>query len=201
MRVAKSKHYEFNNEMFSAITHAFALGLAVVGTIALGIKGANSGSQLELISYLGFGISLIILYTASTAFHGFYFSKARHVLQVLQSLRRFHINRWLLPALLFDRDWRTIRDRLANCHLGALLWRHPLQAVLLESLQASGNHDLRHSRLALLNRHGATVASLRTDWLLVTGCWRVSIHRWRYAVPAKRHPLHPCHLAPVCHSR
>lgn len=57
MRVAKSKHYEFNNEMFSAITHAFALGLAVVGTIALGIKGANSGSQLELISYLGFGIS------------------------------------------------------------------------------------------------------------------------------------------------
>lgn len=83
MRVAKSKHYEFNNEMFSAITHAFALGLAVVGTIALGIKGANSGSQLELISNLGFGISLIILYTASTAFHGFYFSKARHVLQVL----------------------------------------------------------------------------------------------------------------------
>ncbi|MFK5282160.1 hemolysin III family protein, partial [Lacticaseibacillus paracasei] len=50
MRVAKSKHYEFNNEMFSAITHAFALGLAVVGTIALGIKGTNSGSQLELIS-------------------------------------------------------------------------------------------------------------------------------------------------------
>ena len=83
MRVSKSSHYEFNNEMFSAITHAFALGLAVTGTIALGIKGANSGSRVELFSLIGFGVSLMLLYTASTAFHGFYFSKARHVLQVL----------------------------------------------------------------------------------------------------------------------
>ena len=83
MRVSKSSHYEFNNEMFSAITHAFALGLAVTGTIALGIKGVNSGSQVELFSLIGFGVSLMLLYTASTAFHGFYFSKARHVLQVL----------------------------------------------------------------------------------------------------------------------
>ena len=83
MRVSKSSHYEFNNEMFSAITHAFALGLAVTGTIALGIKGVNSGSQVELFSLIGFGVSLMLLYTASTAFHGFFFSKARHVLQVL----------------------------------------------------------------------------------------------------------------------
>ena len=53
MRVSKSSHYEFNNEMFSAITHAFALGLAVTGTIALGIKGVNSGSQVELFSQAG----------------------------------------------------------------------------------------------------------------------------------------------------
>ncbi len=33
MRVSKSSHYEFNNEMFSAITHAFALGLAVTGPL------------------------------------------------------------------------------------------------------------------------------------------------------------------------
>ncbi len=83
MRVSKSSHYEFNNEMFSAITHAFALGLAVMGTVMLGVKGINSGSQVELFSLIGFGVSLMLLYTASTAFHGFYFSKARHVLQVL----------------------------------------------------------------------------------------------------------------------
>ena len=83
MRVSKSSHYEFNNEMLSAITHAFALGLAVMGTVMLGVKGINSGSQVELFSLIGFGVSLMLLYTASTAFHGFYFSKARHVLQVL----------------------------------------------------------------------------------------------------------------------
>ncbi|WP_410175646.1 PAQR family membrane homeostasis protein TrhA [Lacticaseibacillus nasuensis] len=77
----RSPHYEINNEMFSGITHGIGLGAAIVGTIALGFKAG--GDPLRLITFLGFGIGLIILYTASTAFHGFYFTKARHVLQVL----------------------------------------------------------------------------------------------------------------------
>lgn len=76
-----SLHYTFNNEMMSATTHAIALGMAIIGTIALAFKGA--GSVTREISFIGFGVSLILLYSASTAFHGFYFTKARHVLQVL----------------------------------------------------------------------------------------------------------------------
>ena len=76
----KSHYYTFNNEMMSAVTHAFALGLAVVGTVALAFKATT---PLRLVSFLGFGIALIILYTGSTLFHGFYFTKARHVLQVI----------------------------------------------------------------------------------------------------------------------
>lgn len=82
MQMTKTNpHYEVNNEMFSGITHAIGLGAAIVGTIALGFKAGND--PVRLFSFLGFGLGLILLYAASTAFHGFYFTKARHVLQVL----------------------------------------------------------------------------------------------------------------------
>ncbi|WP_203624588.1 MULTISPECIES: hemolysin III family protein [unclassified Lacticaseibacillus] len=76
----KSTYYNFNDQMLSAVTHAFALGLAVVGTVALAFKATTT---LRLVTFLGFGFSLIILYLGSTLFHGFYFTKARHVLQVI----------------------------------------------------------------------------------------------------------------------
>ena len=155
MRVSKSSHYEFNNEMFSAITHAFALGLAVTGTIALGIKGVNSGSQVELFSLIGFGVSLMLLYTASTA----------------------------------------------NRHLGIMSWRHCLQTFLSESLQASGNDDLRCPRLALLSRHGSIVASFGPSRFLAASRRWCGLYRRSDALSAKRHPLHPRYLAPLCDSR
>lgn len=77
---ARSRYYTFNDQMGSATTHAFALGLAVVGTIALVMR---AHTHLELVTFLGFGLALITLYTASTLFHGLYFTKARSVLQVI----------------------------------------------------------------------------------------------------------------------
>lgn len=77
----KSRYYTFNNEMMSATTHAIALGMAIVGTIALGFRGADT--PIRLFSFIGFGCALILLYAASTSFHGFYFTKARPILQVL----------------------------------------------------------------------------------------------------------------------
>ncbi|WP_225047279.1 PAQR family membrane homeostasis protein TrhA [Lacticaseibacillus kribbianus] len=76
----RSRYYTFNNEMMSAVTHAFALGLSVVGTVALAF---HATTPLRLVTFLGFGLALMVLYTASTMFHGLYFTKARKVLQVI----------------------------------------------------------------------------------------------------------------------
>lgn len=81
MQLSKSNFYTFTNESLSATTHAMGLGMALIGTIALAYKG--QGSPTRLASFIGFGVALILLYSASTAFHSFYFTKARHVLQVL----------------------------------------------------------------------------------------------------------------------
>jgi hemolysin III len=77
----QNANYRFTNETLSATTHATGLGMAIIGTIALAFRAGNS--PLRLVTFIGFGVALILLYSASTAFHSFYFTKARHVLQVL----------------------------------------------------------------------------------------------------------------------
>ncbi|MCI1985938.1 MAG: hemolysin III family protein [Lactobacillus sp.] len=81
MQLSKSPYYTFTNESLSATTHAIGLGMSLIGTIALAVKG--QGDPTRLASFIGFGAALILLYAASTAYHSFYFTKARHVLQVL----------------------------------------------------------------------------------------------------------------------
>ncbi|CAR90254.1 Hemolysin III related protein [Lacticaseibacillus rhamnosus Lc 705] len=201
MRVSKSSHYEFNNEMFSAITHAFALGLAVTGTIALGIKGVNSGSQVELFSLLGFGVSLMLLYTASTAFHGFYFSKARHVLQVLD-----HSGVFILIAGSYLPYCLVAIGGKLGIGLLIAIWALCLGGIAY--------------KLFFLNRfkHLETMIYVVLGWLCLVGMvplWHhlgpvgflVASRRWcglyrrGDALSAKRHPLHPRYLAPLCDSR
>lgn len=77
----QNSNYRFTNETLSATTHATALGMSIIGTIALAFRAGDS--PLRLATFIGFGVALILLYSASTAFHSFYFTKARHVLQVL----------------------------------------------------------------------------------------------------------------------
>lgn len=77
----ETSNYRFTNETLSATTHATGLGMAIIGTIALAFRAGDS--PLRLFTFIGFGVALILLYSASTAFHSFYFTKARHVLQVL----------------------------------------------------------------------------------------------------------------------
>lgn len=81
MQISHSNNYAITNESLSATTHAVALGMSIVGTVALAFRAGNS--PLRLATFIGFGVALIILYTASTTFHSLYFTKARHVLQVL----------------------------------------------------------------------------------------------------------------------
>ncbi|WDF81586.1 hemolysin III family protein [Lacticaseibacillus pabuli] len=79
----KSHHYSVMNELWSAVTHGVGIMLAITALVLLAIKGALSGSVLETVALVGFGISLVVLYTASTLFHALYFTKARKVFQVL----------------------------------------------------------------------------------------------------------------------
>lgn len=57
------------NEIMSALTHGIGLGLSIAALVVLIIISSDSGSTLQIISFIIFGVSLILLYSSSTLYH------------------------------------------------------------------------------------------------------------------------------------
>lgn len=53
----------------NSITHAIGAGLSIAGLVILIIRAANRGDSWHMISFIIFGISLILLYLASAMYH------------------------------------------------------------------------------------------------------------------------------------
>ena len=77
-----AKNYAPLEEKWNVYTHALGLLLSVIGLILLIVKAINEGSLLRLISFSIFGVSLIILYAASTLFHNSKDPKRRRQLNI-----------------------------------------------------------------------------------------------------------------------
>ncbi|KRM95618.1 hypothetical protein FC19_GL001755 [Liquorilactobacillus aquaticus DSM 21051] len=71
------------NEIWSGITHGIGLILSIVALILLIVKAANGMETLNLVAFIVYGVSLMILYAASMFFHCLYFTKAQKVFRVL----------------------------------------------------------------------------------------------------------------------
>ncbi|UQS82782.1 hemolysin III family protein [Bombilactobacillus folatiphilus] len=80
-----TKVYRITNEIFSAITHGIGIILSIIGTILLMIKIFHQAhpSALAIVAYLIYCFTLIFLYLCSTLFHSLYFTRAKHVFQIL----------------------------------------------------------------------------------------------------------------------
>ena len=59
-------------ELYNVITHGFGAILSVVALVLMIYYSAISGSGIAIASSLVFGISLILLYSASTVYHAVY---------------------------------------------------------------------------------------------------------------------------------
>lgn len=70
MKVQKPlKNYNPLEEKWNVYTHALGLLLSILGFFLLISKAFSEGDLVRIISFIVFGLSLIILYTASTLFH------------------------------------------------------------------------------------------------------------------------------------
>jgi hemolysin III len=59
----------YHGERLNSLTHLLGLALAVVGSAILIAQAAQGGSLLKIISFSVFGLSMIVLYAASTLYH------------------------------------------------------------------------------------------------------------------------------------
>lgn len=75
----KNEHIE---EIFNSISHGVGVVLSIVGLVSLVHFALRSGNSLRIISSCVYGGSLILLYAASTLYHGARSPRAKHILRI-----------------------------------------------------------------------------------------------------------------------
>jgi len=85
--------YRLGEEIASSIVHGVGVALSVAGLVLLVVFGARTGDGWRLASALVFGVTLILLYTASTLYHALPQPRAKRVFKVLD-----HVGIYLLIA-------------------------------------------------------------------------------------------------------
>lgn len=91
MNAASSQNSQ--DELANALTHALGVALALAGLAVLVTLASLHGSARQLVSYSIYGATLVLLYSASTAYHGARHPRAKHLLRTLD-----HIAIYLLIA-------------------------------------------------------------------------------------------------------
>lgn len=80
-------------ELANAITHAVGVALALAGLAVMVTLASLHGSPRRVVSYSIYGATLVLLYSASTAYHGIQLPRAKRLLRILD-----HIAIYLLIA-------------------------------------------------------------------------------------------------------
>jgi len=81
--------YGFGDELASSVIHGIGIALSIAGLILLVIRAAIGGTASDVLAGAVYGLSLIMLYTASTLYHAIRIESARRVLRTLDHIAIF----------------------------------------------------------------------------------------------------------------
>jgi hemolysin III len=81
--------YGFGDELASSVIHGIGIVLSIVGLAALVVHAVSHGTASDVLASAVYGISLILLYTASTLYHSMRGESARRVLRTLDHIAIF----------------------------------------------------------------------------------------------------------------
>lgn len=71
-----------SEELANSLTHGFGLTLSIAGFVVLVVLAAMRGSAWRIVSCAVYGVTLILLYTASTLYHSIRSRRLRRILRV-----------------------------------------------------------------------------------------------------------------------
>ena len=78
-----SKRVAAYEELANTITHGIGVGLSIAGLVLLVVRAAMHGDAWQVVSFAIYGSSLILLYLASTLYHGFKSDGIKRILRLL----------------------------------------------------------------------------------------------------------------------
>jgi hemolysin III len=77
-----ARPFTLGEELFHSVTHGIGTGLSIAGLVILVVLAILNGDIYQIISFSIFGASLVLLYLASTLYHGIQQPRAKRVFKV-----------------------------------------------------------------------------------------------------------------------
>jgi len=128
--------YSVLEEKINIITHASGLGLSLVALVLLIMRALRFGDTLHLITFTVFGLSMILLYTASTLYHSAKDMSIRGKLQVFD-----HASIYVLIAGTYTPFTLIVLPGDLGWIMFAIIWSLALGGVIIK-LFFTGRFDI-----------------------------------------------------------
>jgi len=152
-----TRHYNILNEIWNAITHGIAVGLAIAGLILLLLRATDAW---QTVSFALYGAMLILLFLFSTLRHSLAFTRAATLFRVFD-----HNGIYLLIAGTYSPYTLVTLRTYPNAWLGwtifGLVWACAITGVTLTSIFLRGN---KHSKLS-------TGLFVLMGWVILVAIW------------------------------
>lgn len=124
-----SRKYLITNEVLNAVTHGVGVVLSLIGFVLL-LRKANSG--LHYFSFIIYGVSLLLLFLASTLYHSLIFTKAKKIFQVFD-----HCSIYLLIAGTYTPYCLLYIKGTIGIVLLSVIWLAAIIGIIYKSLTLS----------------------------------------------------------------
>ena len=128
--------YSATEEKVNIITHASGLFLSVVALVLLIMRALRYGDALHVITFTVFGLSMILLYTASTLYHSAKDMSLRAKFQVFD-----HTSIYILIAGTYTPFTLVVLQGTLGWVLFGIIWSLALGGVIIKLL-FTGRFDL-----------------------------------------------------------
>jgi hemolysin III len=114
-------------EIANTITHGFGLLLSVIGFVFLVVMASLNGDAWHIASSVVYGLSLVVLYGASTFYHGATDPKSKKILQIID-----HCCIYLLIAGSYTPFTLVVLRDGFGLSLFAFVWIFAIASILLK---------------------------------------------------------------------
>lgn len=191
----KLPNYYHGEEVMNMVTHIVGAGLGVVALVLCIIRAALNGNPAGIIGSAIYGVSLILLYTMSSVYHGLKPGTGKKVLQIID-----HCTIYILIAGSYTPVvLSAIRpmDPVLGWGLFAAEW---LLAAIAITLTAIDLHSYRVFSMICYIGMGwgiilfvpQTIAALTLTgfWFLLAGGIAYTIGAVLYGIGSKKHWMH-----------
>ena len=143
-------YYPPLEEKINVFTHAFGLFLSIIGLVLLIIKASIFGTVWHIVSFSIYGVSLIVLYAASTFFHNSKDLKIRKRLNIFD-----HASIYILIAGTYTPFALVTLNGTIGWVLFGITWGIALTGVILK-IFFTGKYDKI-----------STIAYVLMGWIIV----------------------------------